>query len=501
MPCHEASRTIAEDPLCEGPLATVETVTVLFTDLVGSTSLESRVGPAKADELRREHFSLLADALEESEGGREVKNTGDGLMAVFPSAAGATDCAVSIQQRFERRNRDAEEQLAVKIGTAMGDATREGDDYFGMPAILAARLCAAAAGGQILVAELVKMMVGGRGDQTFTSVGALELKGIPEPMETYEVGWEPIGRERPAIPLPQLLSGVPAIGYVGRQAERDQLAADWAAARDGERRTVLLSGEPGIGKTRLASYLALEAHAAGGVVLCGRCVEDLGAPYGPFIDALSHLVEHAPDQLLREHVERHGSELSRLVPGLTTRVADAPPLRESDPETERYLLLGAATGLLEAASEHDPLILLLDDLHWADKPTVLLLKHLTSSANPARLLVIGTFRDSDVGRGHPLSELLADLHRAEGVERIALKGLGEADVVAIMEAAAGHEMDEVGLRWRGRSRRRPTATRSSSRSCCGISPSPGRWPSAMTAGGSWPAAPRTGSACRRACAR
>src|SRR5207244_8187242 len=96
-------------------MGAVETVTILITDLVGSTGLESRIGPGAADELREEHFALLRGAVEEA-GGREVKNTGDGLLVVFESVSAAVSCAVSVQQRFERRNRASDEQLLIKVG-------------------------------------------------------------------------------------------------------------------------------------------------------------------------------------------------------------------------------------------------------------------------------------------------------------------------------------------------------------------------------------------------
>src|ERR1700681_4729423 len=110
-------------------MASVETVTLLVTDLVDSTGLESRIGPAAAEELRGEHFGLLREVIDEA-GGREFKNTGDGLMAVFASAAAAVSCAVSVQQRFERRNRAAAEPLLIKVGVSSGDATVEEGDYF-----------------------------------------------------------------------------------------------------------------------------------------------------------------------------------------------------------------------------------------------------------------------------------------------------------------------------------------------------------------------------------
>src|SRR3989449_9333070 len=100
-------------------MGSVETVTVLITDLVGSTGLESRIGPGAADELREEHFALLRGAIDEA-GGRETKNTGDGLIAAFDSASQAVSCAVSVQQRFERRNRTSDEQLLIKVGISVG---------------------------------------------------------------------------------------------------------------------------------------------------------------------------------------------------------------------------------------------------------------------------------------------------------------------------------------------------------------------------------------------
>src|SRR5207302_5936635 len=132
---------------------------------------------------------------------------------------------------------------------------------------------------------------------------------------------------------------------------------------------------------------------------------------------------HAPESALRLHVTRHGGELTRLVPALRRVVADVPPPRESDPETERYLLFGAVVGLLEAASEDARIAIVLDDLQWADRQSLSLLKHVAEQTPGLPLLVVGAFRESDLDRSHPLTSVLADLRRVEGVERIALAGL------------------------------------------------------------------------------
>jgi class 3 adenylate cyclase/tetratricopeptide (TPR) repeat protein len=416
------------------------TVTILITDLVGSTGLRTRVGPAAAETLRREHFELLREEIENSDG-REVKNLGDGLMVAFSSASGAVACAVAMQQRVERRNRSSDEQLAMRVGISMGDATVEEDDFFGLPVVEAARLCDRAAGGQILASDLIARLAGSAGGHAFAAVGALELKGLPEPVETVETLWEP----QDATPLPPRMQEMPPGGFVGRVAERECLAELFHQARKGSRRLALISGEPGIGKTRLSTRTALDSRSEGAVVLYGRCDDELAVPYGLWVEALTHYVEYAPEKTLRAHVERHGGELVRLVASLKDRLPDISAPRETDPDTERYLLWGAVVGLLQEASQEEPLVLVLDDLHWGDKPTLLLLKHVISQGQRIRALVIGTYRESDLTHGHPLAEILAELHREEGVERLSLKGLDQQDVAEIMKRAAGHELDEAGV--------------------------------------------------------
>ena len=421
--------------------SSTQTVSVLITDLVGSTAMADRLGPARAEQLRSEHFELLREALERT-GGREVKNLGDGLMVAFDSASKSLECAVDMQQTIDARNRRAEEQVGVRIGVSLGDATAEEGDYFGFPSVEAARLCDAAEGGQIVVNELVRLVAGARDGDDFRSLGALELKGISEPVRAFELQWEPL---RPFdIDLPERLGELPTTGYVGRVAEQGRLGDLWEEARSGPLRLALISGEAGIGKTRLCARLALQVGAEGATVVYGHCDEDLGVPYQPWGQALADLVNEAPQKVLDSHVERHGGALARLAPALRERVPELPSVRETDPETERYLLYAAAADLLERSGEREPLLLVLDDLHWADQPTLSLLRQVLTGASSMRALVVGTYRDSDLGPDHPLTALLADLHRGQGGERIKLTGLDSEDVLALIEVAAGQELDADG---------------------------------------------------------
>jgi class 3 adenylate cyclase/tetratricopeptide (TPR) repeat protein len=414
------------------------TATVLFTDLVGSTELRGRLGEEAADELRRRHDQVLAQAVE-ANNGRVVKGLGDGIMATFGGASDAVGAAVAMQQGIDRLNRSgrAPVPLAVRVGLSAGDVGFEDDDVHGTPVIEASRLCAVGEGGEVLIADVVRALAG-LADEAVGERGRLELKGLQKPVAAWEVRWEPAAVS--AVPMPTLLTDVGRI-FVGRDAEFERLQQLWKEAAAGDRRVVLLAGEPGVGKTRLAAEVAIRVHEQGAVVLGGRCDEDLGVPYQPFVEALRHFADHAPEV----HLGRYGGELLRLVPELAERVAELSPPLQSDPETERYRLFDAVAAWLTAASSDGPVLLVLDDLQWAAKPTLLLLRHVVRSSELKGILVVGTYRDSELGHDHPLVEVLADLRRQDGVERISVGGLDSGGVAAFMERAAGHAMGDAEL--------------------------------------------------------
>ncbi|MCA1845613.1 MAG: AAA family ATPase, partial [Actinobacteria bacterium] len=424
------------------PVSGPTTATVMFTDLVGSTELRARLGEQAANELRREHDRLLAGVVENRRG-QVVKGLGDGIMATFPGATDAVAAAVAMQQAIDRHNRSgaAPEPLTVRIGISAGDVAFEAGDCFGTPVIEAARLCAVASGGQILASDMVRWLVRG-GEHRFSAVGPLDLKGLPEPVPACEVLWEP--QSRAAAPLPTLLTDVGRI-FVGRDDQLDRLGHLWKEAATGERRAVLVAGEPGVGKTRLSAELARRVHDEGATVLAGRCDEDLGVPFQPFVEALRHLVDHVEAGELPERLGRHAYELERLLPGLRDRLPDGPPLLQSDPETERYRLFEAVTAWLAACSRREPVLMILDDLQWAAKPTLLLLRHVARSAEPMKLLIVGTYRDTELHHDHPLVELLADFRRQPGVERLSLSGFDQTAVADFVARAAGHDLDDDAL--------------------------------------------------------
>ena len=399
------------------------TATILFTDLAGSTAQRVRLGDEAADALRREHEGRLRDALA-LHGGREVKALGDGLMIVFESAGAAVACAVDLQRAADRQ------ELRMRVGLAAGDVTWEDGDCFGMPVVLAQRICDAAEPGRILVADSVRLLAGGV-EAELADAGELGLHGIEAPVRAWEVRWST--RRTAAVPLAPALAVETAMGLAGRTAELAALEAALAAAAGGRRGGVFLTGEPGIGKTRLAAELA--ARAGDAVVLFGHCDDGLAPPAQPFTEALSAYVTACPPDELRVQLGAAASHLVGLLPALAARLPGIAEPAAADPDLERLRTLDSVADLLAAATGVAPILLVLDDLHWADELSLHLLRHVLGSARPMRLLVVGTYRDTEPARSALLAEVVTGLARRPEVERIELGPLGEDDVAAILEEA------------------------------------------------------------------
>ena len=254
----------------------------------------------------------------------------------------------------------------------------------------------------------------------------------------------PRPRAGPRVPLPGAITAATQRELFGRDADVQVLRQALAGARIGVRRGVVVAGEGGIGKTTLVAHAAREAYARGTLVLYGRCDEDLQIPYRPFAEALDHLVKHAPRDLLERQARHHGGVLARMVPELGKRV-EAPAGALGTAEADPYMLFSAAAALLADASREAPLMLVLDDLHWADAPTIPLLRYLLTAGPDMSLAVVAIYRDSEVPAGHPLEDLLSDLPREAAVSRIELEGLSEQALIDITESRARQRLDSEGV--------------------------------------------------------
>jgi len=404
------------------------TLTLLFTDLVDSTALLQRAGDERAQRIFAGHHKLLKEAVA-ANGGHEVKWLGDGLMVAFPSAADAVRCAIAMQLAAQRPV--AGERLAIRVGLNVGEALQDESDYFGTPVVVAKRLCERAHGGQILCSAVVGHLLSGRQAFAFRDCGALELKGIATPLPACEVVYE-------ADPT-AMLAHAP---FVGRTAEIAKLNQKLQAVRAGRGALVMLVGEPGIGKTRTAEEFADLAAQTGTLVLWGRCYDgEWAPPYGPFTEAIADYSRTADPAELHQHLGLGAARIARLVPALRERLADIGEPAALPPDEERFHLLDAVSQFLTALAAQRPLLLVLDDLHWADKGTITMLRHVARVAPRHRILVLGTYRHVEVDRQHPLSDALGALRREVEYDCIVLKGLDTTAVGTLLETLADQHVN------------------------------------------------------------
>jgi class 3 adenylate cyclase/tetratricopeptide (TPR) repeat protein len=403
------------------------TSTILFTDLVNSTELMQREGDEDAQHIFRAHHRLLSECAARH-GGHEVSWLGDGLMVVFASAADAARCAIAMQQGSRRPA--AGHRLAIRAGLHCGEALREGANYFGSAIVVARRLCDSAAGSEILASGLVAQLLAGAREFRFEERGALRLKGIAEPVPAAALLYE--------HDAAGMLAHTP---FVGRGEETAILRRRLDEAGKGSASVVMLAGEPGIGKTRLVEEFAEHARAVGALVLWGRCYDGGWAPpFSPFVEGLRQYARDTQPGDIPAEAKPHAAVLARIAPELRDAVPDAPAPPDLPPEAERFRLLEATSAFLRTVSERQPVVLVLDDLHWADAGTVAMLRDAARATRAERVLIVGTYRDVEVDDTHPLSGALVDMRRETQLQRIAVGGLGADDVGMLLDVVAEQDV-------------------------------------------------------------
>jgi DNA-binding SARP family transcriptional activator len=227
--------------------------------------------------------------------------------------------------------------------------------------------------------------------------------------------------------------------FVGRGRELMRLRGAMDEALAGRGRLVMLVGEPGIGKTQTAVELGRYAIERGAGVLWGRCYEREGAPsYWPWTQAIRTYVGVCDPSRLRVELGGGAAALAEVVPDLRERLPDLEPLPQlADEKQARFRLLDSLASFLRRAAEHQPLMLVLDDLNAADAGSLMVLEFVAHELTGTHLLIVGTFRDAELGRGHPLTQTLAELTRDQLFERMLLRGLAERDVESYLAATVG----------------------------------------------------------------
>ncbi|MBI1886651.1 MAG: AAA family ATPase [Chloroflexi bacterium] len=226
--------------------------------------------------------------------------------------------------------------------------------------------------------------------------------------------------------------------FVGREEEVGTVRAALDDALSGRGRLVMLVGEPGIGKTRTAQELSTYAALRGAEVLWGRCYEGEGAPaYWPWVQIIRSYVADREAEELMSIMGPGAADIAEVVPEVREQLPDLPPAVGLESEQARFRLFDSIARFFKNASSRRPLVLVFDDLHWADKPSLLLLEFLSREMKGAALMVLGSYRDVEVDRSHPLASTLGELSREHPACRVQLGGLAEPEVARFIEINAG----------------------------------------------------------------
>jgi pilus assembly protein CpaF len=415
------------------------TVSIMFTDVEGSTNLLSTRGFTESHEIMKAYETIVGEKITEH-AGRRIKGLGDGVMVSFGSTRHAVECALDMQRAITDYSKaNPHRRLRIRIGINTGEVVEEAGDFFGAAVNMAARVAGKAKGGQVLVSEVVRQLVGPVAEIHFTYRGHYKLKGFPDRWRLHEA----TPGEMPAAIAPAVTT--PGDGFVGRAQEKLDIRLVLDRAATGTGGMILLAGAPGIGSSRLVAEVSTEAARKGWIVLTGRCAEQEEAPYAPFRDVLAGAIAVAPQRPFQELAATSGAMLAELVPGLRTKVRGTTVGSNATPDGRRELLFKAVFDVLVAAQGAKPLLVVLDDLQWADEATVLLLRDLAERLGNSRIVVIGTYWETDLDPERPFTGVGARLLRRRRAQRIALGRLTDAEVEKMLMSLAGGALTAVQL--------------------------------------------------------
>jgi class 3 adenylate cyclase/tetratricopeptide (TPR) repeat protein len=414
-------------------------LTIMMTEIVGPAALRQVRGDGPGDDILGFQAQIVHDKVI-AFGGRVRKSLGDGFLISYPSAVAAVRAAVAIQRALHAYNIDNPQRpVEIRIGIHSGQVTESDGDLLGQAVHVAARVMAEAVGGQILTSDGVRKDAEPDVDWSFLDSGLFWLRGFPERWRLYEVSWN----DTSAGARTNAVSGR-LTPFVEREAERTVLRRLVNQARAGDGQLALVAGEPGVGKSRLVAEICDEAQVRGMRVLIGHCVEMSGAPpYLPYVEMIEQAISNPRSPLaLRQVLGDVAAEIARIAPALRRVFPDIPPPVELPAELARRYVWNSLSEFIGRAAEGQPLLLVIEDLHWADESTVLLTEYLAPLLPDMPVLVLGTYRDAEVDLDHPLARVIGELGRRNLLEQVSLHRLSFDGVRTLVRALAGQPVPE-----------------------------------------------------------
>jgi class 3 adenylate cyclase/DNA-binding NarL/FixJ family response regulator len=394
-----------------------ETLTILFTDVEGSTAFLTRMGDITGNKVMAAHERLVIEEVARHDG-RHIKSLGDGCLAVFASPRRAVECAVAVQRAAMSA------PLRVRMGLNTGEVSFTGGDVFGAAVNAGARIMAKAHGGEIVISDVVRQLLGSTSGFELRDRGRVRLRGFPERWRLHEVLW----RED------VVSGGNPELTpFVGRAAELARLRRVLDSLTVGRGAAVVIRGEAGIGKTRLAGEALDYAQSRGWRVLVGRA-SPFGAGLGlePIIEAFGGVLRGL-DRPALDALVADLPHLARLFEGTGL----TPPAPLGDMALERTLLFQSVARLLERLARGTPLVLLIDDIQWADPASLELLHQLARDIDRHPAALVFTYRSDEPDQTDRLRRLLVSLRRLRGLEEIELARLDAPAVEMLVREFLG----------------------------------------------------------------
>lgn len=425
------------------------TVTFLFTDIEGSTPLYQKYPDAMRDALAR-HHAILENAIA-AHNGNVFQIIGDAFCAAFASAPDALSAALDAQRVLKAEAWGETGPLNVRMGLHTGEAETRGDDYASsLTLIRAQRLMSAGHGGQTLLSLATEQLtrehlpVGA----SLRDLGVHRLRGLAQPERIFQLSAPELPTDFPPLRVPEpsevesetavLLEQLVRGKLVGRAREEEQLRDRWVQALQGHSHLALISGEPGVGKTRLAGALISLALKEGATVLKGGSYEyEASTPYLPFVEALRDWVHSRDAGTLRAELGATAPEIVKLAPELESKLGAITPNPLLPPNEERLRLFDNLARLLQTLAGEHGLLLFLDDLHWADQGTLSLLHYILRHLRNDKLLVLAAYRELELDRTHPLAAALVEWNRERLATRLALGRLSFDDTSALLATLFG----------------------------------------------------------------
>jgi class 3 adenylate cyclase/tetratricopeptide (TPR) repeat protein len=411
----------------------------LFSDLRDYTSFVEAKGDAAAARLLKDYRTLVRREVARHEGA-EVKTEGDSFYVVFDAPSAALDCAVAILRAADIRNgRDPTSPLRIGVGLHAGETIAYDDQFVGSAVNIASRIAGKAGAGELLISDTLRGLVRTSRTIAMADRGALDLKGVTEPIRAWSVDWheaQPATPQEPPKPAPTRERAPAPSGQflcpvvVGRVAEAARFTSALSSAKAGNGQTVVLGGEAGVGKSAFVRRADDQATADGFRILVGLTHQsDEGLPYAPFISAVRSGFRGLDRNELGRVLQRSAPDLAQLFPELG-RLGGA----EAATGIERHRLAVAFQHLFRAFAREAPVLLVLEDMHWADEASLELLQHVARELRDARIAILATYRSDEMHRRHPLLRALAELQRERMTTEILLKRLTPDETKEVIRA-------------------------------------------------------------------